>query len=191
MINKTHNRISYAIIIDIQGEPYYVLKGQNTNNISGFTSDITKAKRFSSLQCAQVFAETYLSNNSPTVVPITISFNSSDSIEEVVIPNEPIASEIELRSDFIKYVRSLIEYWTPKDANENISIDFVKNQLEGLAHSILSLIDGETYNMPAYQLIPICSKDDNLFRLSEGEKQIPNDIDIAGALNDTLFSKQI
>lgn len=53
----------------------------------------------------------------------------------------------EARTIFIKKIQDSIEYWLEQDVTE-------KEKLEGLAHTIMSVIDGGT-DLPAFELTPI------------------------------------
>ncbi len=182
-------RDSFVIVVEFTNSQMFVLKGTNDRGgVSGFTEDVTKAKRFKSIDAAQKFADTYVYlYGQPTIRPIKVTYDSSIDADLPIIVGQPVKTEEELRIDFIKYIRSMINYWSEVDI-ECETADEIKNRLEGLAHSILSLIDGEVSNAPGYELIPISSKENNLYYLSEGERQIPENVDIAGSLNDTLFS---
>lgn len=47
-MNSKYTRHSFVIITHILGNPHFLLKGSNCNVLTGFTIDITKARRFRS-----------------------------------------------------------------------------------------------------------------------------------------------
>jgi len=52
----------------------------------------------------------------------------------------------ELRDKFLGYINEMIEYWDEQDASS-------RAKLEGLAHSILVAIDGESATLPPFDLV--------------------------------------
>ena len=70
-----------------------------------------------------------------------------------------------LQNDFLEEIKNIIEYWN--SVNESS-----KDKINGVAHSILSLIDGCNGDYNGCSLIPY-----------------EENIDISGDLNDKLFNK--
>lgn len=191
-IIENYVRKSYVIIIEVYGDKYYILKGSTGGHISGYTTDITRARRFRTINEALDFMNDITGRDFKfEIKPILIEF-TLDS-EDSLFKDEPIKSEDELRNDFLSCVRNMIDYWAPLDGDSSsnsttISMSDCRDKVEGVVHSLLALIDGEAGDMPCYKLIPFSDKDDNAYRLGTGQKQIPNGIDIAGSLNDMIFN---
>lgn len=89
------------------------------------------------------------------------SHQEDDEIEEV--------SNDELRQEFIDQIKVYVRYW------EKLSDQTSSEKLEGLAFSILVMLDGES-SLPPFAVRPI---DENG---KEGD-------DIGGALHELFFSK--
>lgn len=71
----------------------------------------------------------------------------------------------EIQEQFIAYIKGCINYWDRKVDNEYDT----RYRLEGLAHSILCLLDGVVMGFPAYDIIPSPHPSDKEFHISEGE----------------------
>ena len=91
----------------------------------------------------------------------------------------------EMKTHFLNYIHDLVDYWEHEDRATT-----TKDKLEGLAFSILSTIDGDSAELPAYALIPLGNPDDIEYCKSMGQDYYPEETeDIAGALHDN-FMKQ-
>jgi hypothetical protein len=84
-------------------------------------------------------------------------------------------TEQEMQEEFLKQVKSLVKYWDSQDMSS-------EQKLDGLAFSILTIIDGDTL-LPAYSLIPLTTKEDTEYFKSNGENYYPKNVDIAGELH--------
>lgn len=92
-------------------------------------------------------------------------------------------SEKEARELFLDHIHNLIDYWLNEERAET-----TKDKMEGLAFSILTTLDGESGNMPSYELKPFNSKEDIEYLKENGENYYPeNGIDIAGCLHDFFY----
>ena len=95
----------------------------------------------------------------------------------------------EVRTDFLKYVWGLIDYWSSESRRPD-----TKEKLECLAFSILSLIDGGYIGLPKFILAPDPHPDDKDYRISNNEYYYPENYttniksDISGSLHE-LFDK--
>lgn len=92
----------------------------------------------------------------------------------------------EARELFLAHVRDIVDYW------RNCSNTSIEAATNGVAFSILSLLDGESGMMPAYEVIPSPHPDDRKFRGSEGEDYYPEpslENNIAGQLHERFFKK--
>lgn len=93
--------------------------------------------------------------------------------------NQKAYTEQETRDMFLDHVRDLVEYW------DNTQADKTK-ALEGLAFSIMTLLDGEVIDVPGFRVSPICDKEDKEYYESKGEKYFDENVDIAGCLHEFL-----
>jgi hypothetical protein len=83
----------------------------------------------------------------------------------------------ECREIFMRQVRTMVTYWQNEarvDRNEAI---------EGMAHSILCMIDGVSCALPAFKLIPYPHPTDKEYATENLENYWPNDIDICDGGN--------
>jgi len=76
-----------------------------------------------------------------------------------------MASENDMRDDFLEHVRHLVEYWNEIEKEDTIE------KLEGLAFSILVALDGGSAALPGYSVIPLGN----------------SECDIAGSLHELFF----
>jgi hypothetical protein len=90
----------------------------------------------------------------------------------------------EVRAKFLSHVNHLVKYW----AEQPNQTDFEK--VEGVAFSILSVIDGCSMNLPGFVLAPQPHKDDKQFHIGNDEDYYPRTkkvkTDIAGTLHERL-----
>lgn len=94
----------------------------------------------------------------------------------------------EVREIFLRHVHHLIDYW--EDEGEAVTS---RDRLEGLAHSLLAMLDGCSADAPGFIVAPLPHKDDKERLESLGENWYPeNDetlvnCDIGGALHDLFY----
>jgi hypothetical protein len=95
-------------------------------------------------------------------------------------PREYTAEEI--REHFLSHLRMMVDYW----ASVDIPRDTVKERLDGLAFSFLSMIDGSSGGMPGFRIFPSCHEDDPEYHRENGENWWPvNDgRDLRGEITD-------
>lgn len=91
----------------------------------------------------------------------------------------------EIRAKFLNYVRDMILYWHKPEYSKT-------HALEGLAHSILVALDGESAELPGFAVLPLSGIGDQKFFRERNKNwypllQIENAYDIAGSLHDHLF----
>ena len=102
-------------------------------------------------------------------------------------PREKTVDEI--RDEFLAHVRSLVTYWNKLDGKDSPRTQ--KERLEGLAFSIMVLLDGGTM-LPGFIVAPCPHESDKEYKISQGEDYYPyNDEknvngDIAGCLHELL-----
>ena len=68
---------------------------------------------------------------------------------------------------FMKTLANLAHYWGTLEARDGPQTPL--DRCNGLAFSILSLIDGSTLSMPAIDLVPSPCHEDKEYAISEGE----------------------
>jgi len=94
---------------------------------------------------------------------------------------EPKAyTEEEIRAKVLRRVWGLIEYWG------DLANKTQMQRLEGLAFSILSMLDGSYVTLPRFKVVADPCPEDKQYCIDRGEKWFPEGVDIAGCLHDTL-----
>lgn len=99
----------------------------------------------------------------------------------------------EVREQFLRHVWTMIGYWASEPWS-NVPEGYSNRQrLEGLAHSILTTIDGSSAGIPAFALAPSPHPEDKEFHRSEGEnwwptagRSVPHDI--GGGLHEHFYN---
>lgn len=96
--------------------------------------------------------------------------------------SRPYTSE-EIKEQFLEHIHDLIEYWEMESRTKGS-----KEKLEGLAFSILSMLDGCSGDMPAFEVRAIGTKEDVEYFKNNGMNYYPvkND-DIAGSLHEHFY----
>lgn len=95
----------------------------------------------------------------------------------------------EVREEFLNHIRCLVNEWA---SVENKS---TKEKLNGLAFSILAMLDGESADLPSFIVAPLPHEDDKQFSIKHGEDYYPENhnsninCDIAGILHDLFYEK--
>ena len=97
----------------------------------------------------------------------------------------------EVRERFLDRVRGEVDYWKTYGNGD------IEKSLNGLALSILMMIDGEDSELPAFILSPDPRKDDRAYNASEGKNWFPTEphrrkmeYDIAGELHEKFYKKE-
>lgn len=104
--------------------------------------------------------------------------------------NEPHQySAEEIRNLFLDQVWDCVGYW------HNLHGKSKREALEGLAASILTMLDGGVPDLPAFHVLPIASPADQRDARAHGENWFPilhieSDNDIAGELHSVFFKRQ-
>jgi hypothetical protein len=95
----------------------------------------------------------------------------------------------EIRQNFLREIRRKVKYWAAvDDKNTN-------ERLDGLAFSILSMLDGGVDNIPPFIVTPISSEEKRIDAIQNGQKyyvgtnsnMVTNDI--AGILHEQYYNK--
>ena len=87
----------------------------------------------------------------------------------------------EIREQFLEHIRMLVKYWG------NLENRTTEGKLDGLAFSILSMIDGSTM-LPQFIVAPNSHPDDKQYYIENGEPYYPDnsDLDILGNISGSL-----
>lgn len=90
----------------------------------------------------------------------------------------------EVRDKFLEHVRDMANYWatTPQGGT-------VQERCEGVAFSILAMLDGNSGALPGFEVIPHPHPTDKEYHKSAGENWFPDDCDIAGALHEKFYDR--
>lgn len=86
-------------------------------------------------------------------------------------------TETEARRAFLIQVRDSVDYWTKRASGK-------REALDGLASTILSLIDTGSLDLPAFLLMPASTEDERLMQMERGQNWFPENCDIAGSLKE-------
>jgi hypothetical protein len=87
----------------------------------------------------------------------------------------------ETQKIFIDQIKEYVEYWDKAACSQ-------KCKLEGLAFSILTIIDGCT-NLPAFILSPDPHPTDKEYSIDLGENYFSPHVDISGDLHELFYQK--
>lgn len=95
-------------------------------------------------------------------------------------------TDTEMRRFFCEHVWAMVEWWAVESREPT-----PRGKLEGLAHSLLSAIDGSAMALPGYVLSPAPHEDDKDYHHRRGENWYPEapdvECDIAGNLAQDFF----
>jgi hypothetical protein len=92
-------------------------------------------------------------------------------------------TETEIRTQFINHIKDLVNYWEKDNGTP-----LVKDKLEGLAFSILTMLDGEAADLPGFEVKAIGTKDDITYFKANNENYYPlKGVDIAGCLHEDFL----
>lgn len=108
--------------------------------------------------------------------------------EKKTMTDQPRAyTEAEVREQFLAQVRTLVRYWAGEHPLSNVPENYTAFQrCDGVAFSILAVIDGGDLSLPAFSLIPSPHPEDADYCREHGQNWYPDDVDIRGALHDGL-----
>lgn len=97
-------------------------------------------------------------------------------------------TEQEVRNNFLAEIKGMVEYW------DKLPQKTTTERLNGLAFSILVLLDGESANMPGFILAPLPHEDDKRYSIEEtNENYYPQNhesevnCDFSGSLHDDFY----
>lgn len=97
-------------------------------------------------------------------------------------------TEAEVRERFLDHVRAVSKYWA------DIPFKTAQERCDGVAFSIMVMLDGETFGLPGFTVSPRPHDDDRKFHEERGENwypgPLPDDIcDIGGALHEYFYKR--
>jgi hypothetical protein len=91
------------------------------------------------------------------------------------------------RERFLDHVRALVDYWDREASGDQ------RHRLEGVAFSILVLLDGGSGHMPGWVVCPSPHPEDRAYCEAQGEEYWPEapdaGTDIAGSLHELFFHR--
>jgi hypothetical protein len=94
------------------------------------------------------------------------------------MPHELTRPEVQER--FLRQVWAMVDYWAAEDRKPD-----PRDKLEGLAFSILVILDGESTALPPFAVAPSPHPDDREFHQQRDEDWFPESgCDIAGNLHE-------
>ena len=92
----------------------------------------------------------------------------------------------EIQEQFLESIRNLVDYWEMESRAKTS-----REKLEGLAFSVLTLLDGEHGDMPAFEVKAIGTEEDIKYFKENDENYYPVDSeDIAGALHEGFYKEK-
>jgi hypothetical protein len=92
-------------------------------------------------------------------------------------------TKAQCRETLLAYLVSLVAYWETESRAESL-----KEKMQGLVFSILSMLDGEDGTMPAFRLSPSPHPEDKRYRQKHGASWWPSGLNLSGDLHHD-FSK--
>jgi hypothetical protein len=87
----------------------------------------------------------------------------------------------EMQQQYLDHVRDAVNHWFRAELHDD------REKLEGLAFSILVMLDGDT-NLPGCRVLPIPRPDDQEYHEEIGENWYPEDVNIAGDLHERFLN---
>jgi len=93
--------------------------------------------------------------------------------------SEPRAlSADELRDRLLDHMRQLAACWS------SVKCDCVENRIEGFAFSVLSMLDGESVDLPAFDLVARTHAEDKQFHIENGDNWVEDETRISDWLHE-------
>ena len=96
----------------------------------------------------------------------------------------------EVRYEFVDRVGNLVDYWSSQEGMSD------KDKVEGVAFSILTMLDGCSGSIPGFIVAPLPHEGDTEYNMKNGENYYPQNhnsnvkCDIAGVLHDTFSARR-
>lgn len=95
----------------------------------------------------------------------------------------------EVRDMMLDHIHHMVEYWTNVEATRGDRPLTVKDRVEGVAFSILVMLDGDSMTLPAVTLRLDPHPDDKEYHRSEGENWFEPGMEISDRLHDHFYKK--
>lgn len=92
-------------------------------------------------------------------------------------------TEDEVRTTVLQTVAEYVDYW-----ERETRVTDLREKLEGLAFSILVILDGGAGLIPGFKVTPNPHPDDEAYHRKEGTNWWPTDVDIAGELHERIHT---
>lgn len=116
-------------------------------------------------------------------------FSSLDKLLGFLNPSGPRAyTAEEVRDKLLAHVRAMVAYWDTVTTNEGPMTQ--RERLDGLAFSILVMLDGDTMDLPAFDLYPAPHPEDKAFHQQEGENWFDPECPVSYALHEFYYIKK-
>jgi hypothetical protein len=87
----------------------------------------------------------------------------------------------EVKAAVLTHVASIVDYWEREERAPEL-----RDKLEGVAFSILTMLDGSAATLPAFLVMTAPHPDDTEFAKSRGENYFPDRLDIGGDLHEDV-----
>jgi len=124
-----------------------------------------------------------------------LAFDHKNILERYIENNNLIKHESayttdEIREKVLNHIRAMVQYW------DNLPKETTVEKLDGLAFSILTMLDGCTMDLPGFIVAPCPHEDDKSYHLDHKEKFYPDnsnikvDGDIAGCLHELFYKNK-
>lgn len=89
----------------------------------------------------------------------------------------------ELTTQFLEYIHGLVDYWVDTEREST------RAKLEGLVFSILSTLDGERLEFPAFDIVACPHPEEKAFRAAHGENYIEDGTTLEPWLHEKWYGK--
>lgn len=86
----------------------------------------------------------------------------------------------EVEKQFLTTVANYVEYWATLPNKTD------REKVEGLAFSMLVILDGGSATLPGFAVTPTPHESDKDYHIERGENYFPTDVDIAGSLHEVI-----
>ena len=95
----------------------------------------------------------------------------------------------EVRDMMLNHIHTMVDYWAGVEAMRGDRPLTVKDRVEGVAFSILVMLDGHSMTLPSVTLKLDPHPDDKEFMRSEGENWFEPGMEITDVLHDHFYKK--
>jgi hypothetical protein len=109
----------------------------------------------------------------------------ADQVKYEITEGSRAYTEEEIREALLKKIWMYIDYWYKESR-----VSDTREKLEGLAFSLLAMLDGSNADIPGFKIIPSPHKDDKKYHIHLGENYYPDNVDIGGFLHELFHSNR-